>query len=172
MSFRSAKKVMLALVMIVATAAFSSPESATAAYEAEVGVSVASQPLVGILAVNWLGCDTCKQTCSSGKHKLVDTEAGPDRSYDEPEHGCKDGWCSVAHPSENCTIQQFAVEERERFWNQVVSGSEDGLAEYVAEFGDLATVNVARQALQIADCSGEILLNIPLTQAQLNALAP
>lgn len=118
-------------------------------------------------------CGNCV-SCASGRHYLQSAPLSPDRRYGEPNHNCADGWCSVAHPeSELCSTGLAALTSHERatVWAAVVTGSVSELAQLAALHGEMLTMNTERRALQAVNCQGEVSLSIPLSNAQLIALA-
>jgi hypothetical protein len=120
-------------------------------------------------------CGWCSQGCSSGHHEFEsDQEEGPDDEGDG-EHGCQEGWCSSEHPANPGCYAAAPVafnELNERVWIAATEreSSVDDLFAIFEEFGENALLNEARGAVQVRGCDNTIILSIPLTEAQLEAL--
>jgi hypothetical protein len=147
-------------------ALFAAPVSATSEGIAD---PILELPFTG----QFQDCGTCEQNCTSNHHEFY-PGGGPDRAYNENEHGCADGWCSVAHPSFELCYEAAPVafeQLNERVWSAaVVDGDMAELQSIFDEFGENAILNGARRALQVKGCSGRIILSVPVSAEQIAEL--
>ena len=109
--------------------------------------------------------------CRYGKHKFTYlTTTQPDRSYEEGEHGCEIGVCSIMHPESTlCTTQTMALSdvEKQMIWDSATGDSSSSLADLLEAFGEeVVAYNGSRNAIQVRGCEGFIIMSIPLSNAQ------
>ena len=116
--------------------------------------------------------------CEPENHSFIGSwwPGGPDRSYDESTHECEEGWCSEAHPETlSCASEQedalvLNSEQIVDLWNAVKEEDPDALTRLVEAGGSLVSYHASRQAIQVQDCTDQIILSVPLTVAQADLL--
>lgn len=139
-------------------------------------------PVITVPAISFVDCGECFQVCGGGSHAFYNGgspgEDNPDRSYGEGNHLCENGWCGTAHPSQGCLAEEqeqdfvaLTDEQKLAIWEAYRSGSAHLLAEVTAGLGSAVLINGDRRSLQIRDCGGAVVANLPLSRGQFAVLA-
>ncbi|MEK9501474.1 hypothetical protein [Gaopeijia maritima] len=131
----------------------------------------------GTSPASFVNCEYCfdgATFCESDEHLLGHVDGqGPNRTYGEEEHGCEEGTCSQAHPTELCDSgpddASLPIIDREKVWGLYVEGDLRALRSWV-DSSDGVVLNVERGALQVLGCNGIVVLNLPLADSEMVSL--
>ncbi|MEK9501475.1 hypothetical protein [Gaopeijia maritima] len=129
-------------------------------------------------APNLVDCERCLQPgeCEVAEHVFlaVPEELEVDQANGESQHNyCKEGWCSEEHSSEGCeggepdSEASLSIDTRIELWERYAAGDLQAVARMVSE-AEGVVLNEERMSVQGFGCNGAIVLNLPLSAAQLD----
>lgn len=152
--------------------------AATAFTNVDAGPSTSyTAPVVDLPVKSWRStCGFC-YNCPAGNHQFAYFMGlGDDEAHGESTHGCRDeewseGWCPQAHGNCQSGFASLTDQEMDRLWAMVTKGTTPDLGAALAEFGEAVSYNATRGAVQVQGCDGMIIVNLPVSAAQVDRLS-